>query len=141
MRLVRYNPLSEYFWGNTFDNFFNDSIRTTERKSRWNPPVDIHEHEDHVELLVELPGLKKEDISVKIEDKLLTIEGERKLESDDSRDNYCRRERFYGKFKRSFTLSENIMIDDVSADFKDGVLNLHLKKDVKKDEVKQIPIH
>lgn len=140
MRLIRYNP-NNYFWGNAFDNFFNNSAYKTERTNAWHPPVDLHEHDDHVELQIELPGLKKEDISVRIEDGILTIEGERKLEKENNEGSYFRRERTYGKFKRSFTLSENILIDDVNADFKDGVLNLHLKKEIRKDEVKQIPIH
>ena len=142
MRLVRYNPLNELaLWGNSFNNFFNDDIFKPETEKPWYPAVDILNEKDTVVLNIELPGLKKEDISVKIEDRILTIEGERKIDNEKTKENYFRRERTYGSFKRSFNLSDDVLIDDVDAGFKDGILKLTLKKDNTKEELKQITIN
>ncbi len=142
MRLVRYNPLNELaLWGNSFNNFFNDGLFKPETDKAWYPAVDILNEKESVVLNIELPGLKKEDISVKIEDRVLTIEGERKIDNEKTRENYYRRERTYGSFKRSFNLSDDVLIDDVDAGFKDGILKLTLKKDNTKEELKQITIN
>ncbi len=142
MRLVRYNPLNELaLWGNSFNNFFNDNLLKPETDKSWYPAVDILNEKDNVVLNIELPGLKKEDISVKIEDRVLTIEGERKIDNEETKENYYRRERTYGSFKRSFNLSDDVLIDDVDASFKDGILKLTLKKDNTKEELKQITIN
>jgi HSP20 family protein len=142
MRLIRYNPLNELaLWGNSFNNFFNDDLFKPETDKSWYPAVDILNEKESVVLNIELPGLKKEDISVKIEDRVLTIEGERKIDNEKTRENYYRRERTYGSFKRSFNLSDDVLIDDVDASFKDGILKLTLKKDNTKEELKQITIN
>ncbi len=142
MRLVKYNPLNELaFWGNSFNDFFNDSVLKTKDSESWYPAVDILNEKENVVLNIELPGLKKEDISVKIEDRVLTIEGERKIDNEKTKENYYRRERTYGSFKRSFNLSDDVLIDDVDASFKDGILKLTLKKDNTKEELKQITIN
>lgn len=143
MRLVRYNPLNEMtLFRNAFNDFFTDPGYTgTKTPDSWAPVVDILDKKDHVLLNVELPGVSKEDISVNIEDRVLTISGERKKEEVEEKENYYRRESRYGSFKRAFTLSEDIMTDEVSADFKDGVLKVTLKKDTAKDEVKQITVN
>ena len=142
MKLVRYNPFSEIdFWGKPFNDFFNDSLFKPRRNEGFHPAVDIVSKDDTVTLNVELPGMNKEDISVNIEDKVLTITGERKVENEEKKDTYYRRERSYGSFKRSFTLSDEIMTDEVSADYKDGILSISLRKDSSKEEVKQITIN
>jgi HSP20 family protein len=142
MRLVRYNPLNELaLWENSFNNFFNDGIFKPETDKSWYPAVDILNEKENVVLNIELPGLKKEDISVKIEDRDLTIEGERKIDYEKTKENYYRRERTYGSFKRSFNLSDDVLIDDVDASFKNGILKLTLKKDNTKEELKQITIN
>jgi len=140
MRLVRYNPINELaFWGNAFnDSFFNTKSKTD---TPWYPAVDILNEKDDVILNIELPGIKKEDISINIEDRVLTIKGERKFENEEKMDSYLRKERSYGSFKRSFNLSDDVLIDEVNADFQDGVLKLTLKKDTAKEEVKQITIN
>ncbi len=142
MRLVRYNPFNTpTFFGNSFNNLFNDSFFKTASDESWYPAVDILNEKDHVALSVELPGIEKEDISINIENNVLTITGERKYENEENKDNYCRKERRYGSFKRSFSLSDDILSDDVQADFKNGVLKVTLKKDTSKEEVKQITIN
>ena len=142
MKLIRYNPFNEIdFWGNRFDNFFNDSFFRTRQNDGFTPAVDIVSNGDTITLNVELPGMGKEDISVNVENKVLTITGERKFDEEEKKDTYYRRERAYGMFKRSFNLSDEIMTDEVSADYKDGVLTVTLKKDTAKEAVKQITIN
>ncbi|WP_022668482.1 Hsp20/alpha crystallin family protein [Desulfospira joergensenii] len=142
MRLVRYNPLSELsLFRNSFNGFFNDPQLFPRETRVWNPLVDILDQEDAVVLNVELPGLSKEDISIDIKEKVLTIKGERKLEQEEKKENYYKRERSFGCFQRSFSLSDDILTDEVSADFKDGILKITLKKNPAKEEVKQITIH
>ncbi len=142
MKLARYNPFNEIdFWGNSLNSFFNDSITRTKKADNFNPAVDIVSKDDTIMLNVELPGMNKEEISINIEEKVLTIKGERKFENEDKKDTYYRRERSYGSFKRAFTLSEDILTDEVSADYKAGVLTVTLKKDTTKEEVKQITIN
>lgn len=141
MRLVRYNPLNELaHFSNSFNSLFNESFFRTGKEDAWYPEVDILNDKDNIVLSVDLPGIEKEDIAVNIEDKVLTISGERKFENEDKKDGYYRKERRYGSFKRSFSLSDDIMTDDVSADFKNGVLKITLKKDMAKEEVKQITV-
>ena len=140
MRLVRYNPFNDpTFWGSSFNDFFKDT--QARDNTPWSPAVDILNGKDHVVLNMELPGMKKEEISINIKDRVLTIKGDKKIENEDKKDHYYRKERVYGCFKRSFTLSEDVRIDDVSADFKDGVLTLTLKKDTTKEKVRQITIN
>ncbi len=141
MRLVRYNPLNEQALWRNFNNFFNDSFFKPETDKSWYPAVDILNEKDNVVFNIELPGLKKEDISVKIEDRILTIEGEQKTDNEKSRENYYIRERAFGSFKRSFNLSDDVLIDDVDAEFKDGILKLTLKKGNTREELKQITIN
>lgn len=142
MRLVRHNPINELaFWRNPFDDFYSLFNAKSETEASWYPTVDILNEEEHVMLSVDLPGVKKEDISINIEDRVLTLKGERKFENEEKKGSYFRKERSYGNFKRSFSLSDDILIDDVKADFQDGVLKITLKKDNNKEEVKQITIN
>ncbi len=142
MRLVRYNPLNELsVFRNAFDDFFTDSACKARETKAWYPAVDIKSNEETVELSVELPGMNKEDISVNIEDKVLTISGERTFDDEEKKENYYRRERRYGSFKRAFTLSDDIVTDEVSADYVDGVLKVTLKKDAVKEAAKQIIVN
>jgi len=142
MKLVRYNPFNERaFWGNSFNDIFNDSVFKTKTHDSFYPAVDILNEKDRVILDVELPGIKKEDIAVNIENKILTIKGERKSENEEKKETYYRRERSYGSFKRSFSLSDEVLTDEVTADYKDGILRLTLKKNTTKEEVKQITIN
>ena len=98
------------------------------RLNAWMPSVDIYEQPDAVVIEAELPGLTKEDVSVKLENHTLTIQGERKLAHEDNRENYHRVERAYGSFARSFTLPTNVDTEKINAEFKDGVLQILLPK-------------
>ena len=97
--------------------------------TEWIPPVDIAEDDKDYTVKVELPGVNKEDVRVSVEGGVLSISGERKAEKEEKNKKYHRIERTYGSFARSFTLPEGTASDKVSAEFKDGVLRVHLSKD------------
>jgi HSP20 family protein len=98
---------------------------------QWSPLVDITEDEKEYLIKAELPGLKKEDVRLTVENDVLTVSGERKFEKEDNGKKYHRIERAYGSFVRSFSLSEDADGRNVTADFNDGVLQVHLAKSVK----------
>lgn len=94
----------------------------------WTPACDVYETEKAIVLKVELPGIKKENVVVSIENNLLTIHGERKFEEETKRENYFRVERSYGEFFRSFTLPNYIEPAKIIAEFKEGLLEVVLPK-------------
>ena len=97
------------------------------------PPVDIYEDEHAITVKMEVPGIDEKDIDVRIEDNTLTVHGERKFEKEEKEENFCRVERQYGSFTRSFTLPSSVDPGQVSADYEKGVLKIKL---VKKAEAK-----
>ena len=97
----------------------------------WTPSVDISETEGEYQIKAEIPDVKKEDVKVTLEDGVLTIQGERKYEKEEKGKKYHRIERSYGSFVRTFSLPDVIDEEKVKAEFKDGVLNLHLPKSEK----------
>jgi HSP20 family protein len=99
--------------------------------TEWSPPVDIAEDDKEYTVKAELPGMSKENIKVTVEGDVLSITGERKVEKEEKNKKYHRIERNYGAFTRSFTLPDDASGDKVSAEFKDGVLKVHLPKDEK----------
>jgi HSP20 family protein len=99
--------------------------------SSWTPLVDITEDEKEYVLKVELPEVKKSDVKVTVENGVLTISGERKLEKEEKNRRFHRIERAYGQFVRSFTLPDDSETENVSAEFKDGVLQVRVSKSEK----------
>ena len=99
--------------------------------TEWTPPVDIAEDDKEYTIKAELPGVNKEDVKVTVEGGVLSITGERKSEKEEKDKKYHRIERTYGSFIRNFTLPDGTAADKVNAEFKDGVLKLHLPKDEK----------
>lgn len=97
----------------------------------WAPVVDISEDDKEYVVKAELPGLKREEVKVTVEDGVLSISGERKAEKEEKTRKYHRIERSHGSFLRSFTLPEGCDPAQVNAEFKDGVLNVHLAKSPK----------
>lgn len=97
----------------------------------WTPSVDISETEGEYQIKAEIPDVRKEDVKVTLEDGVLTIQGERKYEKEEKGKKYHRIERSYGSFVRTFSLPDVIDEEKVKAEFKDGVLNLHLPKSEK----------
>lgn len=99
--------------------------------TRWAPAVDITEDDKEWQLKADLPEVKKEDVKVTVENGVLTITGERRFEKEEKGKKYHRVEREYGNFLRSFTLPDAADGTKVNAEFKDGVLCVHLPKSEK----------
>ncbi len=124
-----------------FDNFFhNQSVPKSATDSAWSPPVDVVDAQDHVEFHAEVPGMTEDDVKVSVSENVLTITGEKKTETEDTKDGYHLSERSYGQFQRSFTLPGNLVTEDIAASYKNGVLSISVPK-VKKEEARQIPIN
>ena len=96
--------------------------------AEWVPAVDVSEDEKEYLIKAELPEIKRDDAKVTVENGVLTISGERKLEKEEKGRRYHRVERAYGSYVRSFTLPDDADGDKVAAEFKDGVLRVHLPK-------------
>ncbi len=114
MEIDRLNRMFSDFYGETFGR-------------GWMPAVDVYENEDHeVVIKAELPEMKREDIGITFENNVLTLKGERKMESVSRRENFQRIERGYGSFSRSFTVPATVDSGRIIATYKDGVLTIRL---------------
>lgn len=98
------------------------------RAGRLSPAVDLTEDEKSFIVSVELPGVKKEDVTVELQDDVLTIRGEKKSEREEKKDRSHWVERTYGSFSRSFTLPPTAVGEELKASFKDGVLTVEIPK-------------
>jgi len=107
--------------------------------AEWVPLVDITEDDKEYLIKAELPEVRKEDVKVAVENGLLTISGERRAEKEEKNRKYHRIERAYGSFERSFIVPDDADADKVNAEFKDGVLKVHLSKS-EKAKPKQIEV-
>jgi HSP20 family protein len=135
MALVRWEPVRELTslqneMNRLFNTFFDTPTSgngvTTPR--RWIPAMDLAETDDHFVLKADLPGLAEGDVSLEVEDNVLTVSGERKAEHEDKREGYVRVERSYGVFRRSLTLPEGVDPEGVTASFDKGVLEVRIPK-------------
>ncbi|MGH9381392.1 MAG: Hsp20/alpha crystallin family protein [Thermoanaerobaculia bacterium] len=133
--LTRWNPAD--LWSSRihrlFDQAFNDflsPLTASEEVSdrAWIPAVDVHEADDTLTVTAELPGLRKQDVDITLEDNVLKLSGERRFEKDEKRESYHRIERAYGRFSRSFTLPRNVDRSRVEAQFENGLLKIVLPK-------------
>ena len=106
----------------------------------WTPLADITEDDREYVIKAELPELRKEDVKVTVENGVLTISGERKFEKEEKKKKYHRVERGYGSFVRTFALPEDADADKIKAEFKHGMLEVHLSKN-EKAKPKQIEVH
>jgi HSP20 family protein len=122
--------------GALVDQFFDDAFFTPNRLRRaenggdgaWLPAVDLSQTPERFVVRVDLPGLKREDIDVTVENNTLTLRGERKFEQHEETESYNRIERVYGAFTRSFQLPNNVDSGKVKATFEDGVLTIDIPK-------------
>lgn len=96
--------------------------------SGWTPALDVHEDKDNYVVKAELPGMKKEDIEVTLNDGVLSISGERKSETRHESAEIHRAERYFGRFQRTVTLPTTVSADKIQAAYKDGVLTITLPK-------------
>jgi HSP20 family protein len=144
--LLRWDPISRTRWNpykdrDEFENRLATMLDAREATgnggkealtvAQWSPLVDITEEEKEYLIRAELPDMKKEDVRLTVENGVLTISGERKFEKEEKGRKYHRIERAYGSFVRSFSLPEDADGSKVTADFKDGLLQVHLPKSVK----------
>jgi HSP20 family protein len=95
---------------------------------RWMPAMDLVETDEHFVLRADLPGLAEGDVNIEVEDRVLTISGERKAEHETTKEGYHRVERAFGSFSRSLTLPEGVDPDAVTANFDRGVLEIRIPK-------------
>ena len=135
MLLTRYEPWSAMRQiQNEMGRIFNDAVAGAENgsnvvTSRWTPAVDIREDSGQFVLAADVPGVDPKDIEVTMENGVLTIKGERKLETQDEGDNgYRRVERVYGSFYRRFTLPDTADAEAISASGNHGVLEVVIPK-------------
>lgn len=133
MRLKVWEPFGGFkpFHGD-LNNWF-DEVEGALDRSAWHPKVDVFETADSFKLKADLPGVAKEDIKIDINNGTLSLKGEKKFEEKVEKENYLRVERSYGTFTRSFSLSENVNTENITANYKDGVLEITLPK---KEEAK-----
>ncbi len=143
--LTRWNPFREMddLQRRMASLFERRSGPTTEEETmtvpEWAPLVDIAEDEKEYLIKMELPEVDKKDVKVTVENGTLTISGERKAEAEEKSRKFHRVERFYGRFERNFSLPDDAESKDVKAEFKDGMLRVHLTKS-EKARPKQIEV-
>jgi HSP20 family protein len=110
-----------------WNNYYDRTTEDVTSRGSWHPPVDIYETEGReIVLKAEVPGLRKEDIDLTVDNNTLTIRGERKRDEGVREDRYHRLERAYGAFSRSFTLPNTLDGSRVRAEYRDGVLTIVL---------------
>ncbi len=122
-----------------FEDFFSDAGLVSLSETSWLPPVDIIEGEKNIIVVMDLPAIKPEDISVTVMEDMLTIEGERKREEAFKDREYYRSERVHGSFLRTVSLPGSVIGDRAAASYKDGVLTIELPKS-RKERAKEIKI-
>lgn len=131
MAIKKWEPFGD------FDDLFNRLMPATlsrwpnmetGMKIDWSPSADISESETEYLIRAELPSVKKEDIKVKVDNGVITLEGERKQEKEEKGEKMHRVERFYGSFSRSFALPDNADVANVKAETKDGLLTIRIPK-------------
>jgi HSP20 family protein len=129
MRNLMVRP-SRYNLANDVDEFFSDFWRWpfVSRRDAFAPATDIEETDKEYMLTFELPGMKKDDIKVSVEDGILTVSGEKKQTKEEKNKNYVRTEIQSGNFSRSFTLPKTVDVNNISADYKNGLLTITLQK-------------
>ncbi len=144
--LTRWEPIRELDdLQNRLSNLFGRApLRRTEGRedmtlADWSPLADITEDDKEYLIKAELPDVKKENVKVTVENGVLSISGERKFEKEEKNKKYHRVERAYGSFVRSFSLPDNADPSGVKAEFKDGMLTVHLPKS-KQAKPKQIEV-
>lgn len=135
MAMVRWEPFRELVnLQNTFNRFFDENYGLSRFPDGSSPargqafPVDIKDTADAVIIKAEIPGMKREEISVVYNDNVLTIGGERRHEEKEEGSNYIRLERRYGSFSRSFSLDVPVDQEQIKASYKDGILEITLPK-------------
>lgn len=136
-RFERFDPFADLTaMRNQFDRLmarFYPEVEEEALTTEWAPTADIVENRDSIFIRAELPGMPEKDIKVEMENGILTLRGERKLEKETTDKGYKHIERTYGKFVRSFTLPPNVDYNKITANFNNGLLEIVIPK---KEEAK-----
>lgn len=149
MAIVRFDPFRDLAsMQDRINRIFGEAyLRNNDEdvsnRGDWRPVVDIYENDKHeIVLRAELPGLKREEIDIRVENNTLTLRGERKRDAEVKQENYHRVERSYGSFSRSFSLPNTVSAEKVTATFTDGVLTitLPLREEAKPRQI-QVQVH
>ncbi len=149
MLVTRYNPYTQIReFRKSFDllNTMLDDIEQTKgssSKDDFLPTINTREGKYAFHIEVDLPGIKKDDVDIKIDDSTLVVSGERKVKNEIKEGEYYKIESSFGKFSRSFSIPEEVDVENIHAESKDGVLEIILPKleDVKTDKIKKIEIN
>ncbi|MGB9183694.1 MAG: Hsp20/alpha crystallin family protein [Solirubrobacteraceae bacterium] len=134
MALIRFEPARELGtiqneMNRLFNTFFDTPTAAVNGAARrWIPAMDLVETDGDLVLRADLPGLSEEDVNIELEDNVLTVSGERKIEHDERKEGYYRVERSSGAFRRSLTLPEGVDAEGVKATFDRGVLEVRVPK-------------
>ncbi len=136
MNLIKFNRHPFY---SGFMNGMEDDFSSYKRNCS-NPAVNIQEDEKQFLLEFAVPGMKKDDFKINLENQILTISSEIKENKEEPKSNYTRREFVYNSFSRSFTLPKNIVADKIKADYKEGILNISILKDEKTKLTREIKV-
>lgn len=143
MAITRWDPFREVVaLQNRMNSLFRDFSGTENNDvlttANFVPAVDIYEDEQKVVLKLEVPGIKQEDLDVRVENNTLTVRGERKMEKEEKEENFHRIERRYGSFYRAFTLPNTVDTEHIDASYEAGVLqlSLHKKAEAKPKQIK-----
>ena len=133
MTLIKFEPIRDFeLLGNKIHRFFGEFPSNFDYNNTFSPKIDISEDEKNIYLEAEIPGIKKEEINISLEDNIITIKGEKKFSSEKKEKNLIRNERIYGSFSRSFTLHEELNPDAANAEFENGILKIVLEKAAQK---------
>lgn len=135
MELMRWTP-HRTAWGlsNRMNQLFDEFFAPAAGKgiepafANWNPTADVYEEDAHYVIKAELPGVKREDIHLDVENNVLVLRGERTEDKEVKEENYYRKEMACGTFQRSFALPEGVNADAIAADYKDGILKITIPK-------------
>jgi len=148
MNLIKWDPLRELEdVSNSLNRFFGRPAARAGSElgwmaeADWTPKVDISESDTQYLIKAEIPGVKKEDVKVSVEDGMISIRGERRQEKEEKDKKFHRIERSYGSFLRSFRLPDDADESAVKAEFKDGLLNVSVDKSAKaKPKATEVPV-
>ena len=146
MRVIKWEPFRDV--DDIFDRFFAESMRrwprqdmVTQPPREWAPAADVSETDAEYLIKAELPEVRKEDVSITVQDGVLTLSGERKQEKREDSEKVHRVERFYGSFARRFALPENADEQSIRAESRDGVIVIRIpKQPVVEPQPRQIQI-
>ena len=138
MNITRWEPfrqMEDMF--RRYNPFFGRSLPDMNGDASWAPSADISETDQEFLIKADLPEVKKEDVTISLQNGVITLSGERRQEKKQKDENQIRVETFYGTFERSFSLPDNVDAAAIRAETKDGVLRIHIPK---KEPVKAKPI-